>query len=630
MLKLILRGGITKKLRKILFYIFFSLLTMMVIFYIYAFFNRLELDEQRKNITIYDIEGKVMYESNFKKNMQWTDIHDIPPFVQEAFVCVEDKRFYMHAGFDPIRIVKALGTNIVNQDIVQGGSTITQQYAKNLFLTNDQTVSRKIEELFYSARLEMQFSKDEILEGYLNTLYFGHGIYGVHAAASYFFNKDLTELSISETAMLVGIPNGPSIYSPFLHMDNALNRRNLILSLFEKNELISSSQKERASKESLKLASNDRTKTYGIDEYYIDSVIQELNTRKIDLNQEIHVRTYYDPNAQFALSNAIQTHTSVNDELEVAGIITQPFTGGIMAITGGKDYTLSQYNRASQSTRQVASTIKPLLYYCALQQGFTPATQFLSQPSSFQVSSGEKYSPANYGNLYANSKISLINAISLSDNIFAVKTHLFLGQDTLHKALLSFDIQQSTPNPSEALGTVNMNLLELSRIYTTFASEGLYMKPAFISNITSKDQVLYKRDIEPKRLLQRDDTLILNQLLTSTFDIRNKGYTFPSMYGYQPEVTMAAKSGTSEWDSLVMAYNPEYVIGVWCGFDDNRLLDKKYYTTSKKIYKDTMNSLYQNRKGIWYQPSDTLIEKKVNPINGEENSNGSLYWFKKE
>lgn len=619
-----------KRIRKLVFGMIFALLTLIVCVYAYALFNRLPLDEQRKNITIYDVNGDIIYESNFKKNMQWTSIDDIPEFVQDAFVSVEDKRFYYHAGFDPVRITKALGTNLIHGDIRQGGSTITQQYAKNLFLTNEQTLSRKVQEFFYAARLEMQYSKKDILEGYLNTVYFGHGVYGVNAAAEYFFDKKLNQLSIAETAMLIGIPNGPSIYSPFLHKDNAIKREHLILEVLKNNDVITSKQYEAAKKEKLKLSTNVNISTYGIDEYYIDAVIQELSKLNIDLNREIHVHTYYDPKVQMQLSNAVTKHVDLSSELEVAGIITQPFTGNVMAMVGGKDYTISQYNRAIYSSRQVASTIKPLLYYCALQQGFTPSTQFTSQKTTFCVSDDEEYAPTNYGNVYANGKISMINAISLSDNIYAVKTQLFLGVDTLHNALLDFNIRQSSPNPSEALGTVNMSLLELSRIYNTFASEGLYVKPALISHITSGNDVVYKREVQPKRLLQRDETLILNQMMTSTFDIRNKSYTFPSMYGHEPDITVAAKSGTSDWDSLVMGFNPEYTVGIWSGFDDNRELEKQYYTISKDIFKDTFNGLYKKRKGVWYQPSDGIQEKRVNPITGTEDSEGSVYWFKKE
>ena len=321
-----------KRIRKLVFGMIFALLTLIVCVYAYALFNRLPLDEQRKNITIYDVNGDIIYESNFKKNMQWTSIDDIPEFVQDAFVSVEDQRFYYHAGFDPVRITKALGTNLIHGDIRQGGSTITQQYAKNLFLTNEQTLSRKVQEFFYAARLEMQYSKKDILEGYLNTVYFGHGVYGVNAAAEYFFDKKLNQLSIAETAMLIGIPNGPSIYSPFLHKDNAIKREHLILEVLKNNDVITSKQYEAAKKEKLKLSTNVNISTYGIDEYYIDAVIQELSKLNIDLNREIHVHTYYDPKVQMQLSNAVTKHVDLSSELEVAGIITQPFTGNVMAM----------------------------------------------------------------------------------------------------------------------------------------------------------------------------------------------------------------------------------------------------------------------------------------------------------
>lgn len=619
-----------KLFKRVLFAVVFAVLSGMILLYTIAFLDSLSLDEQRKNITIYDTNGDVMYESNFKKDMRWTAIQDIPTFVQQAFVSVEDKRFYYHAGFDPLRIGKALFSNIRSGSIVEGGSTITQQYAKNLFLTNDQTVSRKIQELYYSARLEMQYSKDEILEGYLNTVYFGHGIYGVNAAAQYFFDKSMSQLTIAETAMLVGIPNGPSIYSPFLHPDNAVAREHLILDVLHNNGTISEEEKEQAYAEPLKLSTQEIKKTNGMEQYYIDAVIAQINQMHIDLNQEINVYTYYDPSVQLSLFQAIKTHTSNDSDLEVAGIVTQPFTGNVLAVSGGKDYTISQYNRALHASRQAASTIKPLLYYCALQQGFTPSTQFLSQETTFKINNSDEYTPSNYDNKYPNRKISMINAIAMSDNIYAVKTHLFLGIDTLHQALLDFGVKQSVANPSEALGSVNMSIAEISKIYNTFASEGLYIEPSMIARIESKDEMIYERKIEPKRLLQRDETLVLNQMMTSTYDIRNKTVNFPSMYGSTPDVKVAVKSGTSDWDSLVMGFNPEYTVGIWSGFDDNRGLTKDYYSVSKGIFKDTFNTLYQNREEIWYQPSDNITAKTVDPITGEDSSDGSLYWYIKD
>lgn len=610
-------------------YLTLAFLSVVILFYTYAFLDRLELDEQRSNITIYDVNGDVMYESNFMKNMSWTHVSQIPQLIKDSFVGVEDKRFYNHLGIDPIRMGKALLTNMKAQDIVEGGSTITQQYAKNLFLTNEQTVSRKIQEFFYAARLEMQYGKDEILEGYLNTIYFGHGIYGIKSASAYFFDKEMEELSIAQIAMLIGIPNGPSIYSPYISMENATNRQHLILDVLHNGKIISEDEYNTALQEKI-ILSNHENDMQGNDQYYINSVLDDLKQRTdIDMSKEVHVYTYYDPNIQDSLQKAISSSTPLNSELETAGIVLQPFSGNVLAIAGGKDYTISQFNRALYSQRQVASTIKPLLYYTALLQGFTPSSTFISQPTTFPLDDRTDYSPENYNSKYPNREISMINAIAMSDNIFAVKTHLFLGINTLHQALLDFGITQSQPNPSEALGTVNMSILELSKIYNTFASEGLYIEPGFVSKITSGDDVEYERKIEPKRLLERDETLVLNQMLTSTYDSKNMTYSYPTMAGYSPNVKVATKSGTSDWDALVVGFNPEYTVGIWNGFDDNRDIGKENFDIGKAIFQKTINSLYQSKSGPWYSPSDAITSKFVDPISGIESATGSEYWYLK-
>lgn len=610
-------------------YLTLAFLSVVILFYTYAFLDRLELDEQRSNITIYDVNGDVMYESNFMKNMSWTHVSQIPQIIKDSFVGVEDKRFYNHLGIDPIRMGKALLTNMKAQDIVEGGSTITQQYAKNLFLTNEQTVSRKIQEFFYAARLEMQYGKDEILEGYLNTIYFGHGIYGIKSASAYFFDKEMEELSIAQIAMLIGIPNGPSIYSPYISMENATNRQHLILDVLHNGKIISEDEYNTALQEKI-ILSNHENDMQGNDQYYINSVLDDLKQRTdIDMSKEVHVYTYYDPNIQDSLQKAISSSTPLNSELETAGIVLQPFSGNVLAIAGGKDYTISQFNRALYSQRQVASTIKPLLYYTALLQGFTPSSTFISQPTTFPLDDRTDYSPENYNSKYPNREISMINAIAMSDNIFAVKTHLFLGINTLHQALLDFGITQSQPNPSEALGTVNMSILELSKIYNTFASEGLYIEPGFVSKITSGDDVEYERKIEPKRLLERDETLVLNQMLTSTYDSKNMTYSYPTMAGYSPNVKVATKSGTSDWDALVVGFNPEYTVGIWNGFDDNRDIGKENFDIGKAIFQKTINSLYQSKSGPWYSPSDAITSKFVDPISGIESATGSEYWYLK-
>lgn len=609
-------------------------LVSLFLFYFVASFTPLQLDSKQERFTIYDINGDILYETNFKKALSWTPIEEIPTNVQEAVISVEDKRFYKHHGFDLFRIGKAVISNIKAGGVVEGGSTITQQMAKNLFLSNEQTFKRKFEELFYAARLEMQYEKEAILEGYLNTLYYGHGIYGIKAASEFFFDAGLEELSTAQIAMLVGIPNGPSLYSPFLHEDYANERKNLILQVMQHNGLISEEERIQAENEVLVYRENTEEKT--LDAYYVQAVIDEVNdmvkNSKLDLSEGGNIYTYYDPKVQAQLNQAFKESTDLGNELESSAIITEPFSGNILAIQGGKDYTISQYNRSMYAARQVASTIKPLLYYAALESGFTPATKFLSVPTTFKIDETTDYSPTNYDELYPNREISMINAIAMSDNIYAVKTHLFLGVETLYNELMSFGISQAQALPATALGTVDMSLLELSSIYNTFASCGLYIKPAMISSITNSHQrIMYERETTSKRLMNLDSTLILNQMMTSTFDLKNRTVNFPTMYGSEPMVQVAAKSGTSASDSLVIGFNPDYTIAVWSGFDDNRALDKEYYNVSKLIFQKTFNNLYENvEMATWYQMTNNLEARIVDPITGEESMLGSTYWFMKE
>lgn len=608
------------------FYLVGTSLMLLLVFYLAAWILPLDLETKKENITLYDINQNIIYESNFKKNSNWAPLDEIPEWIQEIVVEIEDKRFYQHVGFDPIRIVKAVISNIKAMDIVEGGSTISQQMAKNLFLTNTQTFSRKIEELFYAAQMEMQYDKSVILEGYLNTIYYGHGIYGITSASQFFFGKPLEQCSLAQVVLLTGIPNGPSLYSPFINYEASKQRQELLLSVLYNAQIIDDAQYQQALTEELQLIEPDYQSQQA--DYYIQAVLDELNTLDLEW-QGGHIYTYYDASVQSAL-DASFNKASLTDGLEASAIVIQPFSGNILALVGGSDYTVTQYNRSLYSKRQVASSIKPLLYYSALQSGFTPSTTFLSTPTTFQIDEKTSYAPTNYNDNYPNREISMINAIALSDNIYAVKTHLFLGMDTLANSLKAFHIN-AQPLPSLALGSIELSLLELGTIYNTFASMGYYYEPSFISRIVSRyGNDLYVRDSQKTRMLNSDITLVLNQMLTATYDPRNKTVTFPTMHGYAPIVKTAIKSGTSDFDSLVVGYNPEYTIAVWCGFDDARLLDKQYYTVSKQIYRDTFNTLYIDKKEApWYSISEKMEAKTVDPISGEESLIGSTYWFLK-
>lgn len=601
----------------------------ILIFYSCAFFIPLDIENRKENLTLYDQNKTVIYESNFKKELSWNELEEVPVHVRDMLISIEDQHFYHHLGFDPMRILKALITNILEWDIVQGGSTISQQMAKNLFLDQSQSVSRKLKELFYAVQMEMQYDKDTILEYYINTLYYGHGVYGLVNASEFFFGHSLDECSIAQIAMLIAIPNGPSLYSPLINEEYANQRKDLILSLLYQRNIMDDISYKSALDEELTYIHNI---TDDKDAYYIQGVLDELKvlseSYSFSLDHGVHVLTYLEPDIQNILHESIQKNQPL-DELEVSAVILKPFSNAIVAIQGGKDHTISEFNRVLYAKRQAASTIKPLLYYTALSSGFEPSTTFLSTKTTFKIDETTSYAPTNYNDLYPSREISMINAIAMSDNIYAVKTHLFLGMDTLSQSLEAFGIE-AQPYPSLALGSIDISLLDLTKIYNTFASLGYYYVPSFIEAVYSESgEVLYETDTQKKRYLNQDTTLILNQMLTSTFDIKNKTVSFPTMYGYKPKVMTAAKSGTSDSDSWVIGFNPQYTIGVWCGFDDSRFLDKTYYTVSKHIYQDTFNLLYPDSISIWYEKSNDIKEMTVDPITGKNSLLGSRYWFKK-
>ncbi len=597
-----------------------------------GFFTHVDLNTD-SSLTLKDANQNVFFESRYEQDILWAKIDELPKLLIDGTVAVEDKRVYLHHGYDPIRIIKAIFSNLSSGSIVEGASTITQQVMKNLYLTQEKTFTRKIKELFLAVEAELHFEKELILETYLNTLYYGHGIYGIQNAAKFYFNKTPSQLSISEIALLIGIPNSPNNYSPYLNEDKSKNRQLTVLSVMKKQGIITENEYQMAVHDELKLQNfqtQTRSEVYG---YYKDAVIQEC--RELGFCTSDHdslvISTYYEPELQQILQDEFDRQIQ-NSQMQAAGIIMQPFTFRIQAIQGGTNYYETQYNRVLYSKRQSGSTIKPLLYYLALTQGFNPSTCFDSTQTTFQISESVSYTPENYRSLYAEMPISLIHAISTSDNIYAVKTHLFLGTDALYNALSDFGIKQDEPTVSMALGTTDFPLIDLTMIYNTFASEGLWQKPAFIEKITDGEgKILYQRKQQPVRLLKEDETLILTSLLRAPFDIKNVNVSGPSLLGYEPYTMVAAKSGSSDWDSLIAGYNPQMTLTLWNGYDENQpLTTTEERKISRSIFKEVFNRIYpKDQPGPWYNPTDHLIPYRVNPITGVLDNSGSIYWYLK-
>lgn len=581
-------------------------------------------------IKMYDQQQKLYYQSNQQSND--VSLKDVSKDFIKSIVAIEDHRFYKHRGFDPIGILRAIKANIVDGGKSEGASTITQQYARLMFLTNEKTWSRKINEAFLTTRLEAHYDKDTILQGYINTVYFGHGIYGIKNASRYYFNKEPKDLDLNESTMLAGVVNGPEYYSPFKDMKGAKARQKLVLDQLVKEKYITQQKANQVNQTPFVLNQNRSSTLICAYPYYKDTVIQELKElgfyQENYINQGLNIQTTLDSSIQDQLNQTVTKQMKEREELEVSSMILDSHQSSVLAIVGGKDYALSQFNRATSATRQIGSTMKPLLYYTALENGFTPTTKFKSEPTQFKMDNGKEYSPTNFNQKYAYKDITLAQAIAVSDNIYAVKTHMFLGEQTLVNALSQFGFQHVSPHPSLALGTLNTNIYQLSSIYATFANTGIYNDVHTITKITNDDgDVLYEYKPKDQQLLNKESSLILSQLLTAPFHSQFSTYASATMTGYQTKATFAVKTGSTSYDSLCAGYNPNYTILSWTGYDDNREMNMSSDTKIPKVIFQTMANFLQE-EDVWYQPTDKLQQIPINPITGDFRENGLVYWFK--
>lgn len=581
-------------------------------------------------LKLYDQNQTLYYQSNQQSND--IALKDVSTDFLASIVAIEDHRFYSHRGFDPIGILRAIKANIIEADKSEGASTITQQYARLMFLTNEKTWTRKLTEAFLTTRLEAHYKKDTILQGYINTVYFGHGIYGIQNASRYYFNKEPRDLDLNESSMLAGVVNGPEYFSPFKNMKRAKARQKLVLNQLVKEKYISQEKADEVLKTEFNLNKNPSSTLLLSYPYFKDTVIKELEDlgfyKESYINQGLNIQTTLDPSIQKQLNETVEKQMKDKEELEVSSMIVDSHNASVLALVGGKDYTSSQFNRATSASRQIGSTMKPLLYYIALENGFTPSTKFRSEATTFKLDNGKTYAPTNFNQKYANDDITLAQAIACSDNIYAVKTHMFLGEQALVNSLSRFGFTHISPHPSLALGTLNTNIYNLSKIYTTLANEGIYNDVHTITKITNDSgDVLYEYKDKNEQLLNQDNCLILNQLLTSPFDQTFSTYTNATMAAYPTKTKFAVKTGSTSYDSLCAGYNPNYTILSWVGYDDNREMTMSSDSKIPKVIFQTMANLLQ-KEDAWYQPTDHLQQIPINPINGEYQENGTIYWFK--
>ena len=577
---------------------------------------------------MYANDGSVIGESNSGQKRYSVKLDQISPYLIKATVAIEDRNFYEHHGFDFKRIAGAALADVKAMSKVEGASTISQQYARNLYLTRDKTWNRKLSEAFYTLRLEMNYSKNQILEGYLNTIYYGHGAYGIQAASRYYFNKDAKDLSLGEAAMLAGIPKGPSIYSPFISFEKAKKRQKIILSTMAGQHLITKQQANSAANEKLTFTGEFPIQHAEMAPYFYDVVKDELKT-KVGLDERtielggLRIYTTLDPRQQQIAEEVMKETVSDQSAIQVGFVAMNPQNGYVTALIGGRDYAKSPYNRAVQALRQPGSTMKPFLYYAALEKGFTPATTMRSEMTTFRFDDNRPdYTPHNFNNNYANGEITLEQALALSDNVVAVKTHLFLGEETLVDTAKQFGITTKLAKvPSLALGTSGVRVTEMVNAYSMIANGGKRIEPTFITRVEDvTGHVIYSNGDNQEQVLDKDTDFVLAHMMTGMFDPKLNGYA--SVTGTtilnQMSRPYAGKSGTTDSDSWMIGFAPQLTAGVWTGYDNGSPItltaDKLY---AKNMWIRFMEKALQGEPIKAFKPTKGVVGVKVDPANGK-------------
>ena len=521
--------------------------------------------------TVYSADGEVIKTFTAFK-FEKVSIDKIPEYLKQAIIATEDKNFYRHRGFDTVGMIRSAITNLLSGQVKQGASTITQQLARILFLSNERTFHRKIQELIIAYRIEKTISKDEILEMYLNSVYLGSGVYGVSSAARTFFDKDLSQLTLAEQALIAGLPQAPSIYSPFANQKAGLKRRDQVLRRMHRNKYITEEQMIAAQKEGLKLSTKPRIYSYNKAPYFIDFVLNELKNIGFE-EQEISqggLKVYTTLNyksqnaAQYNVSSALTKAGLTKPTNQIALFAFSPTTGRIYSYIGGKNYEQSQYDRVSKAIRPSGSSFKPFVYATALQQGVSVDDIIEDMPVTIQ-----EWSPKNYGKKYRG-KITIWQALAISSNVAAVRLIKKSGIDAVIQTAREMGITTPLANDMTiALGSNGVKLYDMVVSYGAFANGGFRVKPYAVERVENSRGVTIYENSGPKivKVINFETAAGMTYMLRKVVEVGTG-----KAANCAPNV--AGKTGTTNdyRDAWFVGYSPDIVTGVWVGNDNNSKL----------------------------------------------------------
>jgi len=517
------------------------------------------LSQNPAKLTILSEGGEVITEKGLRRTH--VPYERMPRHLVDAVIATEDRRFYWHFGFDPIGIVRAVIANREAGRIVQGGSTITQQLAKVLFLEPERTYWRKIEEMLLALWLEYRLEKEQIIELYLNRIYFGAGNYGVEAAAQHYFGKTVSDVGLYESAILAGLIRAPSYFAPTRNLRRARQRGRTVLGLMLETEAITRQQYDEALRDPPKLRAFLPSESYG---YVIDWVVKQVADFRQTLQADLVVQTTIDYRLQGAAQKLVaETMAEEGDNYDAgqAAAVILDTDGAVKALVGGRNYQESQFNRAVSAQRQPGSTFKPFVFLAGLESGLTPES--LVHDGPLEV---EGWEPKNYNARYYGD-VTLRKALARSMNTVAVRVSEWAGRDKVIEVARRLGIESAlTPEPSLALGTSEVSLLELTGAYVPLSNGGLRAIPYIVTSITdSEGRVLLEhRRSERRRVVAREHVAAMNDMLSATIQAGT------GQRAALPPHPAAGKTGTGQQyrDAWFIGYTAHFTTGVWLGNDD--------------------------------------------------------------
>lgn len=549
---------------------------------------------------VYSEDGEII-KSFYTKNRSMTPFERFPNHLVQALLSTEDRKFFTHWGVDLRGIFRSLVVAITTFERAKGTSTLTMQLARNLNVGFglERTWERKIKEIFTSIQIERTYSKTEIIEMYLNVNFFGSNSYGIQSAAQNFFSKEVEDLTIEESAILIGVLKGQSLYNPINNPDRAIMRRNVVLYSMYDYGFLNKAQYD--SLVQIPLILNPAEEKNIIAPYFTEYIRQQLNQLQDSLGVNVYedgLRVYTTLNTKLQSfmesavdSNIIRIQTKARNQkaldkmkeemsdsafaeltkLQIAFVCLDPHNGHILAMIGGRDFDQSKWNRATQMARQPGSAFKPVLYTAAIDNGYTPADEFYNQPVVFNNPDGTRWTPKNY-NEKVSGLLSLREALRNSKNLISIRLIQEIGPRIVTQYAKRMGIStQIRPVPSLALGTSEVIPLELVSLYGIFSNNGVHVKPVSILKIEDRTgSVIYNHRSEHKEVLSKETTYIMNNMLQ---DVMNRGTGYPVRRDYKFYISAGGKTGTTNdfTDAWFVGFTPHLVAGVWVGFDDHSL-----------------------------------------------------------